>query len=159
MAKTYRREDGFLTSDLLHYGRDHLASAKALFDRSYQAFDSAGYLSHLGVELLLKALLLDLEGEFPNEHDLWKLVRRVRIMNTGFLTDPEDATILTLINSFSSLRYPIPEGGQTIGDEHWSQIERLCSAIVAEMPARLQHEIQDADPTTKGGRILMSRPK
>ena len=60
MAKRYTKEDGFSTQELLHYARGHLASAKVLFERSPDCYDSAGYLSHLGIELTLKALLLHL---------------------------------------------------------------------------------------------------
>lgn len=58
MARKFTVEDGLVPVDLLHCGLDHLAASKALFKLSPAGFDSAGYLAHIGVELLLKAWLL-----------------------------------------------------------------------------------------------------
>jgi HEPN domain-containing protein len=71
--KKFSRQDGFSELGLLHAAADYLGSAKLLFDRSPRCFDSAGYLCHLGIELVLKAMLLNICNEFPNDHSLTKL--------------------------------------------------------------------------------------
>ncbi len=75
--RAFTRADGYSPDDLLHFARDHLASAKVLSERSFECYDSAGHLSHLGIELMLKALLLYAAGEFPATHDLSALLRGI----------------------------------------------------------------------------------
>ena len=58
MRGEFTAADGCTTRDLVTYPRDHMASARVLFQKSFDCYDSAGYLSHLGIELLLKAFLL-----------------------------------------------------------------------------------------------------
>src|SRR5436190_23698313 len=66
--RVFLRSDGYTERDLLQSATDHLASARRLFEGGPRCFDSAGYLSHLGIELILKAFLLHRDGEFPGEH-------------------------------------------------------------------------------------------
>jgi HEPN domain-containing protein len=155
----YTAKEGFKTADLLHFGLDHLKAARLLFEASYETFDSAGHLAHLGTELLLKAVLLSANGEFPNEHDLLKLVGAIRVQKPGFLKDNDLETIVTHINPFVVLRYPDAKGSKSVGDEDWDQIKRLRDAILEEMPQGLKDEIRKIDPTKKGGRTLMKIPK
>jgi hypothetical protein len=69
-------------SDLIQYSVDHLEAAEKLYELSsrwtWQYLHSAGFLSHLSIELLLKACLLHLEEVFPAEHDLKRLFRRLQ---------------------------------------------------------------------------------
>jgi hypothetical protein len=51
--KMFSRSDGYTEQDLLQSATDHLASARRLFEGGPRCFDSAGYLSHLGIELIL----------------------------------------------------------------------------------------------------------
>ena len=57
MRGEFTAADGYTTRDLVTYARDHMASARVLFQKSFHCYDSAGYLSHLGIELPLKAFL------------------------------------------------------------------------------------------------------
>jgi HEPN domain-containing protein len=77
--KNYRRSHGYTERDLLHSATDHLASARRLFESGPRCFDSAGYLSHLGIELILKAFLLNRTDAFPNDHSLARLLSLLRI--------------------------------------------------------------------------------
>jgi HEPN domain-containing protein len=157
--KTYTAKEGFRTTDLLHFGLDHLKAARLLFQASYETFDSAGHLAHLGTELLLKAVLLSADGEFPNEHDLLKLVEAIRVHKPSFLKNPDLEAIVAHINPFVVLRYPDAKGSKSIGDEDWDQVKRLRDAILEESPQDLEREIRKIDPTKKGGRTLMELPK
>jgi HEPN domain-containing protein len=157
--KTYRAEDGFSTADLIQYGCDHLASGRKLFETHPRCFDSAGHLCHLGIELLLKALLLERTSEFPNQHDLVKLLDLIRSRVPGFLLDPAHEETLRRINPFVVLRYPDRKRPLTIGQDDWGPIHALLDAIVDSLPDRMRDEFYNSDPTEKGGRILMSRPK
>jgi HEPN domain-containing protein len=157
--RRYLATDGFRSADLLQYARDHLASARLLFDTSFQAFDSAGHLSHLGIELLLKAVLLDLVGEFPNEHKLRVLVDEIRMTKPTSLDDEDAQRLLTRLEPFVVLRYPNPSEPVTVGSEDMASIDRVCEAILGEMSIDFRTKYMEADPTTKGGRVLMSRRK
>ena len=69
--RKFRIEDGFKSQDLLQYGIDHLACAKHFFSNGHpRTYDSAGYIAHLGIELIMKALLLSVQGYFTDTHDL-----------------------------------------------------------------------------------------
>ena len=47
--------DGLLPVDLAHCGLDHLTSAQKLFNSGPSHYDSAGYLAHIGIELLVRS--------------------------------------------------------------------------------------------------------
>jgi hypothetical protein len=73
----FTAEEGYTTRDLLAYGRDHVTSG-GLCRTSFDCYDSAGYLSHLRIELLLKGVPPAPHGRFPNEHDLVRLLSLVQ---------------------------------------------------------------------------------
>jgi len=108
----YRAADGYATADLLQYGRDHLASAGVLFERSYSCFDSAAHLSHLGLELTLKAVLLDVAGSFPNEHDLVAIFTEIRQHSPTFDLVAKHKKTLAAVTRFVDFRYPAPKGAK-----------------------------------------------
>ena len=62
------RSGGYSEATLLHFAFDHLASAKSLFERSPSCFDSTATLSCRGIELILEAILLHRNNEFPFTH-------------------------------------------------------------------------------------------
>ena len=77
--RVFKTSDGFRTDDLLKYAIDHLRSANLLFHHNPICFDSGGYLSHLGLELILKSILLNENEEFLVIHDLKKLYKLYNI--------------------------------------------------------------------------------
>jgi HEPN domain-containing protein len=159
MVRRYTVRQGYTAGTLLHYARDHLACAKILFERSFDCHDSAGHLSHLGIELMLKAVLLNACGSFPNQHDLVKLFTEIRQHDASFDLDKKGRKLLAAINCFAGLRYPNPREPITIGDTDWQKTLSLYYALVRAMPRHLREEIARRDPTRKGGRVLMRRPK
>ena len=68
--KAFTKAEGYSSRLLLHYGRDHLRSARILFERSPACYDSAGFLTHLGIELFLKASLQIMRHQF-SELEIW----------------------------------------------------------------------------------------
>ncbi len=79
-----------------------MRSALVLFDASPYCLDSAGYLSHLSIELLLKVLLLAVKGEFPATHSVQQLFRDLqRELPETVLTDRGEYT-LTLVDGWVS---------------------------------------------------------
>lgn len=106
--KSYSTSDGYQARDLVHYGVDHIKAAKVLFEKEASLFDSGGYLAHLGLELLLKAWLLEVSSEFPKTHSLVALVNKLNERQKQIVLSEEDKTLLRLIDEYGELRYPTP---------------------------------------------------
>jgi HEPN domain-containing protein len=155
--KKFTRQNGYSESELLHSATDHLGSAKVLFDKSPRCYDSAGYLCHLGIELVLKAIILNKCNEFPNEHsldELSKLIGRQRVkLNYG--TDRKDT--ISMLDGFYELRYPKPSNPIEIGDDDWGRIRNLFDLLILMLPEEIKDELKEMDYYKKGNRILMRR--
>ena len=104
MRGEFTAADGYTTRDLVTYTRDHMASARVLFQKSFDCYDSAGYLSHLGIELPLKAFLLHHTGRFPGEHDLGCLLRLVQEHDPTITLSDAEQGILSQEDTFNFSR-------------------------------------------------------
>jgi HEPN domain-containing protein len=157
--KKLTRQDGFSEGELLHWATDHLVSAKILFDANHRCFDSAGYLSHLGTELVLKAILLNHSNEFPNKHSLAELSDLIvkNGVNLNYTRGHEE--ILKTLDVFYELRYPKTVNPIEIGDDDWSNIEALFEHLIFILPDEIQQALRQINHTEKGNRILMRRKK
>jgi len=152
--KWFSAEEGYRTRDLIQAGLDHLASAKVLFRADFRCFDSAGYLGHLGIELLLKSLLLHAQGKFPDEHSLTKLKAGVVATLPRYqLALPEE--IVRTFDRFKRLRYPSPSDPPGIGTSDWPALESAVEAIAGAAPPEWIAEMNAIESNKKGGRILM----
>jgi hypothetical protein len=172
----FTKEQGYRPIDLLHAAIDHLFSANALFsmgDYFYilniedidteapRCLDSDGYLSHLGIELLLKAFLLFFKGEFPREHSLLRLLKSIWSKGIALTVEGEDLVIINMLDEFFELRYPNPQGPgvPSIGDLDWPKIHRLTSLLLEQLPPELKSDLLQLDRTKKFGRQVMKKPK
>lgn len=153
--RVFKTSDGFKSDDLLKYAIDHLRSANLLFDRNPIYFDSGGYLSHLGLELILKSILLNTNGEFPAIHDLKRLYKIAK--KSGFKLKKAEEEMLKKANQFYYLRYANPKKPIEIGDEDWKTIESAANSLLSSLPEDTLKELYDTDYYEKGGRILMER--
>ena len=155
--QTFSSTDGFKPADLAQSARDHFNAVMILFEkRDAFVFDSAGYLAHIAIELVLKALLLDLRGSFPAEHDLAKLTRLVAQDLPGFGFTPEGERILASANAFGELRYPSPARRVEIGTEDLEEIIHLFQRLWDGLPESL-YPTRDSNDVRKGGRVLMRK--
>lgn len=66
----------YRAAELLQAGIDHLDAAAALSTGSHRYLDSAGYICHMGIELMLKAWVLHSTGRFGRTHPLKPAFRR-----------------------------------------------------------------------------------
>lgn len=153
----FHRADGYNERDLLRAAIDHLEAAQHLFGQDPGWYDSAGYLGHLGIELLLKAYLLAISDSFPNEHSLKKLWSQLVTHKPDATLSSDEERILHALDRLYHLRYPRPSDPVEIGTEDWPLIERTTLTIVDLMPELLQREFETIREPTKGGRILMRR--
>lgn len=157
MAREFSAKDGLVPVDLLHCGLDHLDAAKALFASNPIHYDSAGYLSHIGVELLIKAWLLQVTKSFEGIHNCKALYERLaEKCGTDKLTD-EQAAIVGVLDGYESLRYPNRNKPTEVGDESWARVEALVGHICRAMPKELVAELEKVRAGTKAGRVLMRR--
>lgn len=158
MPRKFNAADGLIPADLVHCGIDHLSASRLLFKSDPRHFDAAGYLTHIGVELLLKGWLLESVGNFHDRHDLMILYDRlVSEAGASQLTDMQRA-LLAVLNNYGELRYPNRKRPTEIGNENWLAIEVLVDQIVHSMPASLELAIGMIASTNKAGRVLMKKP-
>jgi len=157
MTKTFSRNE-YLPEDLLQAGLHHLAAAEVLLKGSPELFDSAGYLAHMGIELMLKAWILHQDSRFPGIHPLPDLVQKLRgLVPSLAFTTKEEHTIMYL-SRFVELRYPNRSSPVEIGEEDIEQIDGVADALWQQMPDELIDAYQRLPTHKKGGRVLMERP-
>ena len=130
-------------SDLIQYSVDHLEAAKKLYDFSgrwtWEYLHSAAFLSHLSIELLLKACLLYFEEEFPGEHDLKRLFRPLR--RKGIELSVLNKKWLNYLNRFNTLRYPDPGTELEVDVKHWNATKSLFEELRTHAPKEIQKMI------------------
>ena len=163
MPKEYKAEDGFQTQDLLHASRDHFISSERLFKLGETEYlDSAVYLAHLSVELLLKSFLLHKTGSFPETHSLEGLIGQVashypaakqKGVNVGY------RNILIALDRFYELRYPNRGQSPGICKGDFEAIEMLYEQLKSAMPKTLKEEFNSISKTEKYGREVRKRNK
>jgi HEPN domain-containing protein len=122
---------------------DHLEAAEKLYEFSsrstWQYLHSAGFLSHLSIELLLKACLLHLEGVFPAEHDLKRLFRRLH--KKGIELSDQNKKCLNYLNRCNELRYPNSESKLEVDINHWQPTKELFEELRINVPEKIQKMI------------------
>lgn len=158
MARIFSIEkDGLSGADFLHSGLDHMTAAKELFESDASHFDSAGYLAHMAVELLVKAWLLEVAGEFEGIHNLQALYD---VLEKQFGAEPlgaERQRVIKMLDQFEQLRYPNPKMPTEIGDEDLPHIEALVGHLCRAMPKSIPEALEKIQPGRKGGRVLMRK--
>jgi len=157
--KTFRRRDGYTKLSLLQAAADHLGSAKVLFGKNPRCFDSAGYLCHLGIELVLKTILLNICNEFPNEHSLSELSKLIEKHGLKINYGKQHLHTVMMLDGFYELRYPNPSNPIEIGNDVLERIENLFDFLYVRLPKRIQDELKQLDHSHKGNRVLMKRRK
>jgi HEPN domain-containing protein len=164
--KLFSRADGYSENDLLVASRDHMISARLLFNEgSLPGLDSAGYLAHLSFELLLKAALLYLEDKFPQGHDLGELLAQVRAAGLKLRVSTSAKSLFERLKSFYDLRYPNPGIPVSIAAPDGALIERTWTSLWNQLPEPLQakmpafYELRQDGMFRKGGRVIMIRKK
>jgi len=158
MANIFTAADGYRPIDLLQCGADHIDAARVLFRSAPGHYDSAGYLVHIGIELILKAWLLEVEGQFDGTHNLHTLYDQLVTKHGAPALNDQAAAILKVLDQYERLRYPNPQQPIEIGDENLPEIDALLRLIAKSTPNELQAAYREIDPTRKAGRVLMKKP-
>lgn len=158
--RQFDKGQGYDPVDLLQYANGHFVSAEVLFSTSAFCFDSAGYLAHIAVELLLKAAILHTAGAFPGEHSLQTLLETTVDSGHQFHLPNNLQGTLYLLDRFQDCRYPSPSAPVQIGHSDLAPIRELWHELTRQLPPSLSQAWEAADSFNKGGRVLMipSRP-
>jgi HEPN domain-containing protein len=164
--KRFSRADGYSETDLLVSSRDHLLSALLFFEKgSLYGLDSAGYLAHLSIELLLKATLLFLREEFPESHDLGHLLDRVEAAGLRLRIPAAQEELVNRLKTFYGLRYPSPTTPVSISAPDAPLVAKAWDSLWDQLPMRLRKKMPEfykpgKDGTfRKGDRVIMIRKK
>ena len=161
MVTWYKAEDGWRVEDVCHSANDHIVTALILFDirkpEALQVLDSAGFLAHLGIELLLKAALLHLVGKFPDKHNLHNLSNRLSVEGYVLNLSDEDSKTFDFLSEFHELRYHDPQGLPHIYQEDRHRIYQLFLSLRKNLPEEISKAIDDIDHLEKSGRDLLAR--
>jgi len=154
----YNEENGYTTEDLLHFGYGHLDAARTLFQDDSAFLDSAGYLAHLGAELVLKAWHLAWFGQFNNTHNLIDLFDALKNKDPSLDIGTDNERFLEELDKFYLLRYPRRKNGAVeVGSDHLELLNAFLGALWNAMPEELVESYEKIDHTKKGGRILMKK--
>ena len=163
--RRFTAKDGFRVEDLLVAARDHLLASRCLLrDCVPFGLDSAGYLSHLAAELILKAWLLHCEGEFSDRHVLVKLAGQLRTKSAVF-DDPKTWQQLEELDNLNELRYPMPSKGVGISEPDLQELLRFIDEVLFDaLPPDLQnlpypYRVDDEGRYMKDNRYFMIRPR
>jgi HEPN domain-containing protein len=156
--KTFTRNDGFTEKDLLQFGYSHIEAAYVLFKDDPIYYDSAGYLAHLGTELLLKAWHLFIFGEFKDTHRLNSLYEDLRNHKNTTQIAKKNVDFLEELDRFYFLRYPrLKEGPVEVGNDMLSQFDALLDDLWQVFPPEIIKIHDEIGRNNKGGRILMQK--
>jgi HEPN domain-containing protein len=157
MAKTFTLNDGLVPVELLRYAIDHMGAAERLFESSPSHFDSAGYLAHLAVELMLKSWLLQVAGRFSAVHDLSELYDELIEKHGAPALSGQQMGVLALLDRYGELRYPNRNDPVEVGSEHLSEITELMQKFSENLPDELLLALSKVDVVRKGNRVLMKK--
>ncbi|GAG30512.1 unnamed protein product [marine sediment metagenome] len=157
MLKKYTLRNGYNVKDLLHFAFAHIEAADILFKHDPVYYDTAGYLYHLGVEVIFKAWHLHVFGFFKPGHNIQQLYNELKELDTSASLHPSHEEILSTLSKFSELRYPEISKPIEIGANNAEKIDELVEALWKILPDELIKAYNEIVRTRKGGRTLMVR--
>lgn len=153
---TFSEKDGYTVSDLLHFGFNHADAARSLFDDNPEFLDSAGYLAHLGTELILKAWHLHWFGQYNDIHGLVTLYEKIKEKEGAAGVSAANEKFLAELQNFYQLRYPRrAKGPVEVGTDHLHKFNELLDDLWGCLPQEMVDIYENIDSTKKGGRVLM----
>ncbi len=157
MARKFNKSH-YNPEDLLQSGLDHLSSASLLLKSHPFLFDSAGYLAHMALELVLKSWLLHQNSEFEAIHPLPDLIEEIKKIDSEFSLSEREQQTLDYLSNFVELRYPSKNNPIEIGSEDIDQIYELADKLWQYLPESLVQAYENIPEGKKGNRVIMKRP-
>ena len=155
---TFSEKNGFTVVDLLQFGFSHADAACFLFNEDLAFIDSAGYLAHLGVELILKAWHLQLFGKYEPTHDIVELHKKIQQEEAVACISSDSEEFLVKLQTFYELRYPRRgKGPVEVGTEDLKTFQIFLNELWNQLPDEMIKIYNQIDSIKKGGRILMKK--
>ncbi len=99
--KIYTKED-CAPEDLLQYALDHIDAAELLIKTDLRFLDSAGYLAHMGIELLLKSWILHISDSFKGIHELIELFKQLKSLESAPVLSNREMQTLNYLSNFGN---------------------------------------------------------
>lgn len=163
MPRIYTKSDGILPVDMMHCAIDHLSASESLFESSPAHYDSAGYLAHLGIEMIIKSILLYRAGSFPGIHSIRNLFDELR--SKDYISDlPEELeVVVSTLDEYEYLRYPNLDCPVEIGTDDLILIKKLAKFLYEQLPSNLMSELSELNSPQskslilKAGRMLVRK--
>lgn len=156
--RVFTKEDRYDPVHCVEFSVDHLNTAEVLFATGFRFFDSVGYLAHMGGELLLKAWLPELTGQFEGVHSLQSLHTELVRDHGAPALDAAQSELLRILDEYGELRYPAPNPPE-VGNENWAAMKALIQDIAALIPDRLFEDLEKVPQARKGARIVMQKKR
>jgi len=158
MKKIYSKADGVIVDDMLHFGYGHIDAARALLEDDAAYLDSAGYLAHLGTEVVLKSWHLHVFGQFEEGHKLQELYDKLKTHDNKNNLGTENEEFLKELDKLYLLRYPRKkEGPVEVGSDMLTIFDNFLESLWRNLPDEMIDIYNRIDPTKKGGRVLMQK--
>jgi HEPN domain-containing protein len=157
--RIFTSADGLAPAELVQSGLHHITAALALLDTHPRYYDSAGYLAHLGIELLLKGWLLEVSGRFGETHKLKRLHQELVQHHGVQPLDADHSALLHKLNTFETLRYPNQNSPTEIGNGDSDAIKALARSLYEAVPLTLLEALHKIESGKKAGRVPMRKRK
>jgi len=119
--------------------------------------DSAAYLSHVSVEMMLKALALHVCGKYVGGHQLQDQIDLLQESEFDFSVSEDLNVDVAYTNDAWDVRYPHPGNPKVVGHFHRDALIRIWNHCGEIVPQELRTANNSSSPNAKGGRILWVR--
>ncbi|MDP2128318.1 MAG: HEPN domain-containing protein [Pseudohongiella sp.] len=161
--RIYTNADGINAADIMHCAIDHLSASECLFESSPSHYDSAGYIAHIGIEMVLKSILMYRDGAFPALHSIRQLYDA--LLDKSYVSElpNELRQIVATLDDYESLRYPNLHNPIEIGTDDLLPIKKLANFLLGQLPEGLVSELErpssqsNNELIVKAGRMLVRK--
>jgi HEPN domain-containing protein len=148
-TKVFKRSNIYTEENLLRLAAKHYFSANQVLTNPL-CFFSAGFLTHLSLELILKACCLHYNNEFFAVHTLSKLLKAIPLK-----LDRMDMAFVKKIDMLHYLRYHFDETGSYDLKE---KFDNITSNIFILMPKDFRDTWANVSQEILGAHNKMSKP-
>lgn len=108
---------------------------------------------------MLKSWILQNDGEFDGTHSLQHLRNTLIESGVKLPFTKEENKLIEHLDKLYELRYPNRKNPTEIGSEEIQLAATIVEKIWQKLPNELYEAYQKIPSNSKGGRILMSKPK
>jgi len=111
------------------------------------------------MELMLKAMLLNETGGFPDDHQLTALHSKENLPRSFPILSGESVAFLRRLSSFYQLRYPRTLKPVSMDQRNGAALRKPMLRYTKRFLREVMDSFDAKNPIKQGGRILMEKPK